>query len=127
MGYKELLKAARDQNAARNLVAKYVKLDKEGVEVIGKYMGFVVIPAKKNMPEYKQYLFDTDDGAVKFAPGNNFDGSTGAMMSVGGVYALTYKGKRDIGAGHKVNEWECVSVPADIGDSAEPSDEILIP
>ncbi len=128
MSYADQYKNAKTQGAAREMVAKYLKLDKEGLQIIGKLMGYTVIPEKvvnkKVMPEYRQYLFDTDEGLVKVAPGGNFDGSTGAMMKVGNVYALTFNGKRDIGGGHKVNDFALEEIPSDIGDEPrEPGDE----
>ncbi len=113
MSYAEQLKRAEAAKATRELAPVFFKFEVEGVTIVGKLLSKTKVTSRQSGGEYMDYVVDTDDGTVHFACGNQFDEKIGHMLLEGSVYAWTYKGKRDIGKGRKVNEFSCVVVPTD--------------
>ncbi|GAI56426.1 unnamed protein product [marine sediment metagenome] len=60
--------------------------------------------------EYNQYLFETDEGLVKFALGRSGDGEIGAVLEKGHVYQVEFLGQESISGGRKVNKFNCIEV-----------------
>ncbi len=52
------------------------------------------------------YIFSTDEGLVKFSLGSAADNEVAAIFGEGGVYAIKYQGKEEIGGGRSVNKFE---------------------
>ena len=113
MGYKERAEAAMKDGSAVNLTPDFEKLRAVGDNVTGKYLSKTVIPAKNNKPEYNQYVFDTDDGHVKFSLGSNADREIGASMEIGGIYSITFTGKESLTGGRTVNKFDVFRIPGD--------------
>lgn len=111
MSYADQYKTAQAAHTTRQLTPVFIKWEEEGQTVIGRFLSRSIVKSRSSGGEYSDYVFDTDDGAVHFACGNQFDEKTGNILAVGKVYAITYKGKRDIGKGRRVNEFLCELVP----------------
>lgn len=116
MTYAEQYKAAVAGKTARELAPVFVKWEEEGHTIVGRLMSKSTVKSRQSSGEYNDYVVETDEGVVHFACGNQFDEKIGTALSIGQVYAWTYKGKRDIGKGRRVNEFSCVHIPSAQGD-----------
>jgi hypothetical protein len=112
MGYKELAKEAVKSGAAKTLTAKWIEWSKAGQQIIGKLIAKNIVKSTAGGSDYKQYLFDTDDGHVKFALGSATDSDTGQLMTEGGIYSVTFKGQEKLKGGRKINRFEIIELSA---------------
>ena len=104
----------------RKLSVAYMPWDKKGQIVIGKLISENIIVSRKTDGTYKQYVFHTDDGMVKFQCGSFFDNDQGALMVRGGVYSILFNGKKKIPSGNSVNDFEVIEIaaPAEVKQGA---------
>ena len=116
MGYLEQLKAAREDKTVRNLVPEFRPWTKKGNQVVGRFISSAPITSRNKEGTYEQYVFDTDDGPVKFALGSASDREIRPSLKAGGVYAITFHGKEDIGGNRSVNKFEVLVVAEPAGD-----------
>ena len=110
MGYHEMAADREKDGRTKKLSVAYLPWDKKGQIVIGKLMSENVIVSRKTDGTYKQYVFHTDDGMVKFQCGSFFDNDQGALMKIGGVYSILFNGKKKIPSGNSVNDFEVVEI-----------------
>lgn len=116
MGYKDQYKQVKDSGEGRNLSPTYKEWDKKGDQIIGRMLAKNAVGGQQAGSTYNQYLFDTDDGLMKFAVGSATDNEAAALMKVGGVYSVIYGGKEKLKGGRQINRFEILEVePA--GDS----------
>ena len=120
MGYHEMAAEREADGRTRKLTVMYMPWEKSGQIVIGKFISEAVIKSKKNEGSYKQYVFHTDDGMIKFQCGGFFDNDQGAAMQRGGVYSILFQGKKKIESGNTVNAFELVEIAAP-GDTKAPA------
>jgi hypothetical protein len=120
MGYKEKAATARSQNAALNIEPVFVKIESEGQEIVGRYLSRIEVKGKEKMGNVFYYTFETDTGAVKTRFGQAFDNTMGAMLKAGTIYAITYKGKKDIGHNQTVRQYETLEIPDDVAEDPQP-------
>jgi len=123
MGYVEQLAQAQKEGQARSLSATYVEWKENGSRIVGRLLNKNAVASSLGGGEYYQYLFDTDDGLVKFALGRATDSEAGALMKRGGVYAVTFGGTEKLKGGRRINRFEIIEVqaPADavVGGEAD--------
>ncbi len=112
MSYKELLAQKKKDKSGRELTAAYIKFDKVGVSVVGRLMAMNAVSGSMGAIGYKQYLFHTDDDLVKCALGSATDNEAGALMNIGGIYSVTYKGKESLKGGRSINKFEIIELEA---------------
>jgi len=112
MGYREQFDKAKSANAVKSLSAKYVEWKEVGQQIIGELVAKNPVHGQLGGSDYNQYLFNTDDGMVKFALGRASDTEAGAMMQAGGVYSITYGGQEKLKGGRKINRFDVVEVIA---------------
>jgi len=105
MGYVEQAEKAFKNGKTENLTPTYVEWENEGQVIVGELKGVVSIKSNKNEGIYNQYMFDTDDGLLKFHLGMVTDGEAGSVMEVGGIYHIEYQGQIKIGGGKNVNKF----------------------
>jgi len=105
MNYQEMADKAFKKGSTENLTPTYVEWENEGQIVVGMLKGIVSIESSKNQGRYNQYMFDTDDGLIKFHLGMVTDGEAGSVMEIGGVYHIEYQGQLKIGGGKNVNKF----------------------
>ena len=105
MSYQEMADKAFKRGLTENLTPTYIEWETEGQKVIGMLKGKVSIKSNKNEGIYNQYMFDTDDGLIKFHLGMVTDGEAGSVMEVGGIYYIEYQGQIKIGGGKNVNKF----------------------
>ena len=125
MKYAEMLAMAREAKTTRELAPVFIKWEEEGQTVVGKLLTRSIAKSRANDGQYVDYVVDTDDGIIKFHCGNQFDEKVGNTLLPNVVYAWTFKGKRDIGKGRRVNEFSCEYVgpggaEGELGISEEP-------
>lgn len=108
--YKELYEAAKKSKTTRELTAEYLKLNKKGDNVLGRLVGVNAVQSTMGGGEYNQYLFETDDGLVKFAMGRAGDAEIGAVMETGKVYRIEFQGQEEISGGRRVNKFDCIEI-----------------
>lgn len=115
---------AAKQKGLKQLTPTYLVWDKEGKQVIGAFIVSAKVTSRLGGPEYNQYLFETDEGRVKFALGRAADGEIGSTLAAGVIYAITYQGKERIAGGRTVNRFnvEEIGITDDLPDESE-SDE----
>lgn len=124
MGFKQMREEAERVGATKVLTPEYVEFKKEGDEIVGRYRGRVAVKSKLSEGEYFQYLFDTDDGPVKFAMGRVTDGEAGALMEVGKVYGITYDGNVKLEGGRSVNRFGIVEVSEHLPSPGESKEDV---
>lgn len=117
MSYADALANAREKGRTKRLTSVPFKWE-EGKSLVGRYLGLEVIKSsKKDMPDFNQYKWDTDDGPVTCIMSGAFDAKVDQLLDEGGIYSVTYKGKIQISKGHtfKVFDVELVSDGEDAG------------
>lgn len=110
MGYKEQFNQVTKDKSGRNLSPKYQEFKKDGDQVIGRMLAKNSVSGTISGGSYNQYLFDTDKGLTKFALGSATDSEAGALMKVGGVYAITFKGQESLQGGRKINRFDIIEI-----------------
>jgi len=106
MMYQESLKTKN----VKQLTAVYKKFEKVGDFVLGAFVARSSVSSSLGGGEYYQYLFETDDGLIKFALGKSGDGEIGAVLREGGIYRIEFKGQEDLTGGRRVNKFECLEI-----------------
>lgn len=109
--YEELLKQAEENKTAKQISSQYKTFDKKGDRVIGRFMLKYSVKSSQGEGEYNQYLFDTDEGMIKFHLGRSGDTDVGEIMEKGRVYVVEYLGQEDIGHGRRVNKYDVFEIP----------------
>jgi glycerate kinase len=112
MSYKEMLIAAKKAKKVERLETEFIQFKKSGIEVIGRLLNKVPVNSQTGTGHYYQYLMDTDNGKVKFALGSAADNDAGALMVIGGIYSIVFKGKEQLSGGRKMNTFEILQIEA---------------
>jgi len=103
-----------------DLTPQWIAWEKKDQSILGKMMSFSHVDSTLGTGIYKQYLFDTDNGLVKFSLGTATDKELETILRIGYVYKITYHGQVKIKGGRKVNQF---SVMATFGTDEIPSGE----
>ena len=106
MKYKEAYDKAKKEESLEQLSATYHEWKKKGEAVIGEYIQVNQVPGRQKDTMYNQYLFQTDEGLVKFSMGGVTDNEAGSMMRQGEVYRVEFQGQEEIGHGQRVNRFQ---------------------
>lgn len=122
MTYKEAYEQAKKDGALGDLVPIFKEMRKKGDMVIGKYLGSNLQKGKLADTPYYMYLFETDEGLVKFSLGAVSDGEVRPSMKVGQVYAVTFEKSEEIEKGRKINRFKIEHVIG-AGDSSVGGDD----
>lgn len=124
MGYKEQYGEAKKGKALKDLTATYVEFKDKGQKVIGRLLSRNSVQGMLGTGTYFQYLFDTDEGRVKFALGRATDSEAGALMGRGGVYAVEFLGQEKISGGRKLNRFKVEEIEAPVTEVVGGSSDI---
>ena len=111
MNYKEMYERRQQEGRVRDLTPEYVTFNEAGDSILGRLIGITDVISTLNEGTYNQYLLETDDGMKKFALGNATDKELINTLIVGGIYAITYKGKEQLKGGRRVNKFSIESIP----------------
>lgn len=103
--YNELYQAAKKEGALKSLTPEYKSWEKTGDMIIGAFVSAADVQSSAGPGTYKQYLFDTDVGLVKFALGKATDNEASAILEKGIIYVVTFKGKEKISGGRTINNF----------------------
>lgn len=115
MGYKEQFSQAKKDKKGKSLSAKYVEWKDKGQVIVGRLLSKNEVSGQIGGRPYNQYLFETDDGLIKFALGTATDGEAGALMVIGGVYAVTFEGQENLTGGRKINRFNVLELESPQG------------
>lgn len=118
--YKELHDAAKKGKALKPLTPTFMKWEKDGQQIIGAFLSKSAIPSRELGKTYNQYVFDTDDGHVKFTLGQVGDSDYGEVFTPGLVYAIEFKGMGKSAAGNEFKLFEVSEIGIGDYDAAEP-------
>jgi len=105
--YKEMYDQSVKAKNIKPLDTKYVKWSKKGDVILGRFKGSAAVESQQGGGEYNQYLFDTDEGLVKFSLGRAADAEIGAVMVKEMVYRIEFLGQEPLTGGRKVNKFKC--------------------
>ena len=108
--YKEMYEKAVKAKEIRQITATYQAWDKIGEIILGRFIGSSGVESSLGGGTYNQYLFDTDEGPVKFALGRAADAEIGAMLKKDRIYWIRYLGQEEISGGRRVNKFICQEV-----------------
>ena len=118
--YRELYVAAKKSKMVKQLTPGYLKWEEKGQAMIGAYINQNEVQSRLGGTSYKQYIFETDDGLVKFALGRAADSEFSEMFAKGVVYAITFEGKEKISGGRQVNRFNVEEIGiSDMVDETE--------
>jgi hypothetical protein len=123
MGYKEQYEEAQKVGGVQGLTPEFMKFEKKGEVVLGKYITSSDVQGQIGEGTYKQYLFDTDEGLVKFAMGAATDREVEPQLIAGDVYRVVFEGKEKITGGRQVNKFKVEHIAGDSVSSPEKGDE----
>ena len=116
--YKEIYEQAVKNAGLKPLTPRYIKWEKKGDVILGAFRSKTTVTSSLGGGEYNQYLFDTDEGLVKFALGRSADAEIGVQLVPGHVYLIEYLGQVEIDRGRRVNRFACQHVGAAENDTA---------
>lgn len=116
MSYKEQYTEAKKGKDVKALTAAYIEFKDKGVKVIGRLLARNSVQSTLGGGTYYQYLFDTDEGLVKFAMGRATDSEAGALMGRGGVYCIEFLGQEKISGGRKLNRFKVEEIEAPVAE-----------
>ena len=106
MSYKQMMENAKRSGATKSLSPIFHEWKAKGQKLVGKYVASSPIASTLSEGSYNHYLFESDQGLVKFALGGATDKEAGVLMIPGRVYVIEYQGKVDISSGRRVNKFD---------------------
>lgn len=106
MKYEEMYLTAEENNALVDLVPQYFEFKQAGDRIVGKHITNHLVKEDGQTNNYRQYIFETDYGMVKFHMGSCADKEVGAKFELNQVYAILFQGKENIGGGKSVNKFK---------------------
>jgi hypothetical protein len=112
MSYADDAMKAAKAKSTTNLTIQYYEWKEKGQIVVGRLLNRVTIKSRANGGEYFQYIFDTDMGKLKFHCGAFFDRDAGSLMEIGGVYSITFQGKKKLAGTNEVNLFDLLMIKA---------------
>lgn len=108
--YQEMAAEAKKAKTGRSLTPEYLEWKTKGQEMVGVFISKAEIISSTGTGTYNQYLFQTDEGNVKFHLGHAADTEVAEVFKPGVIYSITFQGKEDIGGGKRVNKFDIVEV-----------------
>ena len=105
--YKEIYDQSVKEKSLKPLDTTYVKWAKKGDVILGRFKGSSAVESQQGGGEYNQYLFETDEGLVKFSLGRAADAEIGAVMQKDMIYRIEFLGQEPLTGGRKVNKFKC--------------------
>lgn len=103
VSYKDQLKAAKTNKTVETIDVAFIQFKDKGAKVLGRFLKRTEVESTRENQTYMQYLFDTDEGKVKFHLGRVADGEAGSLMRTGCVYEIVFQGQESIGGNRRVN------------------------
>lgn len=104
--YAKLYNEARENRRTKKMLPTFVQFTAPGVCIIGKFLSRSEVGGGDNKRAYVQYIFETDNGTVKFHLGNITDNDAGTLMREGRIYYIEFLGQEKIAGGKRVNKFD---------------------
>lgn len=105
MDYEKYYSEQKEAKKLETMTPTFHEWKEKGDGIIGSFVAKLEIPSKNNQGHYYQYIFDTNNGRIKFALGKVTDDAIAGELVKGDIYAITFHGKEDIGGGRSVNDF----------------------
>ena len=114
--YKQMHERAKKAKSLKSLTPQFHDWKSDGKLLIGAFVSLAEVSGTLGDKPYNQYIFDCDEGLVKFSLGGAADNEVAAIFSEGVVYAIEYLGKEEIRGGRQVNKFDINEIaPSDEG------------
>lgn len=110
MDYEALYKQKQKDKEVVDITPLFVRFPNVDDYRVGRFIDTIEVESQQTGGHYMQYIFDTNDGRIKFHMGANADREIGSVMKKGCVYFVQFKGTEDIGHGQSVNKWSVLLV-----------------
>ena len=108
--YKSMYNRAKKDGTVIKRTAQYKEWDEKGDIIIGKFISANPVQSKMSDGSYNQYLFETDDGLVKFALGKSTDQEVSEILVKFNIYAIEFLGQEDLTGGRRVNKFNVLEI-----------------
>ena len=119
--YKEMYEKAVKAKTARQLTPEYLEWKTPKQQMVGAFISRGQVTSSTGTGTYFQYVFETDDGNVKFHLGSNADNDVGAAFVPGVIYSITYLGQEEISTTRRVNKYNVEEIGPVADHRGEPS------
>ena len=110
MSYKDMYIEACGRGEVERVTPTYFEFVNKEDSLVGEMVSFSIIRSGLNEGEYNQYIFNTDDGLVKFALGGATDREVAPLLSRGCVYHIVYLGQEELKGGKRVNKFDVTRI-----------------
>ena len=110
MGYKEMYEEAQKSGAVKELKPEFYKFEKPGDSIIGRFKGKIHLDSSMTAEGYNHYIFETDEGMIKFPLSGYNDKEIGTQLTVYRVYYIEYRGEIKLEQGRKLKDFKAVEV-----------------
>ena len=111
MNYKELCLKAMKEGHSINITPTFVNLTADEPVICGRFLSSCSVQSSVSDGTYLQYLFETDEGLIKFHLGSACDNEAGALMKTGKVYNIEFLGKEKLDSTRSVNKYHIEEIP----------------
>jgi len=108
--FRDMAAEAVKAKTGRSLTPNYLEWKEKGQDMVGVFISKTEIVSSAGDGSYNQYLFQTDEGNVKFHLGRAADSEVGEVFRPGIIYSIIYKGQEDIGGGRRVNKFDILEI-----------------
>jgi hypothetical protein len=108
--YKQLYETAKKKGTLKQRTPEFIKFEEPGQTVIGEFVSANTVKSSLNDGNYNQYIFQTDDGLVKFSLGAASDAELEAVLIQGCIYGIEFLGNEKISGGRSVNKFNVVEI-----------------
>lgn len=110
MTYKDLFEKALKAKSMKVMTPKFHTFSEEGQEIVGRYVSINTVEKAEGEKNYSQYIFETDNGLIKFHLGSVADGEFGRAFQENHVYYIRFDGQEAISGSKKVNKFFCAEI-----------------
>jgi hypothetical protein len=116
MSYLKIAQKALKEGKGKNFSPVYITFGEDRKVVCGRFLHKAAVASSVSDGFYDQYLFDSDDGLIKFHLGSATDNEAGILMVAGKVYHIEYLGKEKLKGAKSVNKYHIEEIPYDDGE-----------
>jgi len=103
MDYLQMYKEAHEAGELDDLVYELKTDWQEGDMLIGKLIDIKEVHFEETKSTLSGYVLETDTGLIQTVLGAGVDLQGADKFVIGQIYAITYKGKKDISGGKTLN------------------------
>lgn len=124
MTYEEMFKKAEKEKALKDLTPIFKEFRKKGEKIIGQFISCSDVDSSTGEGTYKHYLFDTDEGLVKFSLGAATDKEVLGLMGLDDIFVVEFINTIKISGGRSVNKFKVQQIITDLEQVGGEDDEI---